>query len=90
MTYAIGRIVIVMSRSVHELIFALLFVAALGLGAFPGMLALACRSIGFLSKTTAEAIEKGEALRAHMDELIATWGEDHPSAIRARGEWSAA
>ena len=56
-TYPLGRAVIVLSRSVHELIFALLFVAALGLGAFPGILALACRSIGFLSKTSAEAIE---------------------------------
>ena len=56
-TYAVGRAIMVLSRSVHELIFALLFVAALGLGAFPGILALACRSIGFLSKTTAEALE---------------------------------
>ena len=56
-TYALGRALMVLSRSVHELIFALLFVAALGLGAFPGILALACRSIGFMSKTTAEALE---------------------------------
>ena len=56
-TYAVGRAIMVLSRSVHELIFALLFVAALGLGAFPGILALACRSIGFMSKTTAEALE---------------------------------
>ena len=56
-TYPLGRAIMVLSRSVHELIYALLFVAALGLGAFPGILALACRSIGFLSKTTAEALE---------------------------------
>ena len=56
-TYPLGRAVIVSSRSIHELIFALLFVSALGLGAFPGILALACRSIGFIAKTTAEAIE---------------------------------
>jgi phosphonate transport system permease protein len=56
-TYPLGRAAMVLSRSVHELIFALVFVAALGLGAFPGILALACRSVGFLSKTTAEAIE---------------------------------
>jgi phosphonate transport system permease protein len=42
---------------VHELIFALIFVSALGLGPLPGMLALAVRSVGFLAKTTAEAIE---------------------------------
>ena len=53
-----GRTLIVLSRSVHELIFALIFVAALGLGALPGILALACRSVGFMAKTTAEAIEQ--------------------------------
>jgi phosphonate transport system permease protein len=56
-SYWAGRMVIVLSRSVHELIFALIFVSALGLGALPGMLALALRSVGFLAKTTAEAIE---------------------------------
>ena len=56
--YLTGRALIVSSRSVHELIFALIFVAALGLGALPGILALACRSVGFLAKTTAEAIEQ--------------------------------
>lgn len=56
--YLTGRTLIVFSRSVHELIFALIFVAALGLGALPGILALACRSVGFLAKTTAEAIEQ--------------------------------
>ena len=56
-TYTVGRAIIVLSRSVHELIFALIFVSALGLGPLPGILALAVRSIGFLAKTTAEAIE---------------------------------
>ena len=56
-TYPIGRGLIVLSRSTHEIIFALLFVSALGLGALPGILALGCRSVGFLAKTTAEAIE---------------------------------
>lgn len=55
--FPIGRGIIVLSRSTHEIIFALIFVAALGLGPLPGIMALACRSIGFMSKTTAEAIE---------------------------------
>jgi len=55
--YLIGRAIIVLSRSVHELIFALIFVSALGLGPLPGIVALGCRSIGFLAKTTSEAIE---------------------------------
>ncbi|MDX1527481.1 MAG: phosphonate ABC transporter, permease protein PhnE [Gammaproteobacteria bacterium] len=57
LTYTIGRAIIVLSRSVHELIFALIFVSALGLGPLPGILALGIRSIGFLAKTTSEAIE---------------------------------
>ena len=57
LTFPVGRGLIVLSRSTHEIIFALIFVAALGLGPLPGILALACRSVGFMSKTTAEAIE---------------------------------
>ncbi len=57
LTYTVGRAIIVLSRSVHELIFALIFVSALGLGPLPGILALGVRSIGFLAKTTSEAIE---------------------------------
>ena len=57
MTYSLGRGIIVLSRSVHELIFALIFVSALGLGPLPGIIALGIRSVGFIAKTTAEAIE---------------------------------
>lgn len=57
LTFPIGRALIIVSRSIHEIIFALIFVAALGLGPLPGIMALACRSVGFMSKTTAEAIE---------------------------------
>ncbi len=67
--YPIGRFLMVLSRSIHEIIWALLFVAAVGLGALPGVLAVAMRSIGFISKITAEAIENidtkpVEAIRA--------------------------
>ena len=57
LTFPIGRAMIVLSRSTHEIIFALIFVSAVGLGPLPGILALGCRSVGFMSKTTAEAIE---------------------------------
>lgn len=56
-SFAAGRLAMAVSRSTHEIIWALLFVSALGLGALPGILALGCRSVGFLAKTTAEAIE---------------------------------
>jgi len=38
-------------------VWGLVFVAAVGLGALAGVLAMAVRSIGFISKTVAEAIE---------------------------------
>lgn len=67
--YPVGRFLMVLSRSIHEIIWALLFVGAVGLGALPGILAVAMRSIGFISKITAEAIENidpkpVEAIRA--------------------------
>lgn len=70
LTFPIGRGLIVLSRSTHEIIFALIFVAALGLGPLPGILALACRSVGFMSKTTAEAIENIE--RGPVEAIEAT------------------
>lgn len=67
--YPVGRFLMVLSRSIHEIIWALLFVGAVGLGALPGILAVAMRSICFISKITAEAIENidpkpVEAIRA--------------------------
>lgn len=56
-TYLLGRTLMTLSRSVHEVVWGLIFVAAVGLGALAGVLAMAVRSIGFISKTVAEAIE---------------------------------
>lgn len=44
-------------RALPELVFALIFVAAVGLGPFAGVLALALHTAGFLGKFYAEAIE---------------------------------
>lgn len=55
--YPIGRFAMTMSRSIHEIVWALIFVSAVGLGSLAGILALAMRSIGFIAKLTAEAIE---------------------------------
>jgi phosphonate transport system permease protein len=44
-------------RTVPEIVFALLFVVAFGLGAMPGVLALAIHSIGALGKLFAEVVE---------------------------------
>ena len=56
-SYAVGRFLMTMSRSVHEIVWGLIFVSAVGLGALAGVLAMAVRSVGFISKTIAEAIE---------------------------------
>ncbi len=44
-------------RAIDALILALFFVSAVGLGPFPGMLALAIHSVGMLGKLFADAIE---------------------------------
>ncbi|MEP9353917.1 phosphonate ABC transporter, permease protein PhnE [Xanthobacter sp. KR7-65] len=44
-------------RTVPELVFALLFVVAFGLGAMPGVLALAIHTMGALGKLFAEVVE---------------------------------
>jgi phosphonate transport system permease protein len=54
----LGRLILVSSRSVNTLIWALLFVAIFGPGAVAGILAITFRSIGFLGKLIGEAIEE--------------------------------
>lgn len=51
-------LVIVSSRSINSLIWALLFVLILGPGVLAGVLAIAVRSIGFVAKLLYEAIEE--------------------------------
>ena len=68
-TYPLARIMMTLSRSVHEIVWALIFVSAVGLGALAGVLAIAARSLGFIAKISAEAIENidpkpVEAIRA--------------------------
>lgn len=55
--YAAARSILNVGRTVPELVLALAFVAAVGLGAFPGTLALALHSVFSLGKVFAEAIE---------------------------------
>jgi len=69
LSYLAARSTMTLSRSVHEIVWGLVFVAAAGLGTLAGVLAMAVRSVGFVSKTVAEAIEDVEegpieALRA--------------------------
>lgn len=64
-----ARIMLVASRSVNSLVWALLFVAVFGPGPLAGTLAIGFRSIGFVGKLLGEAIEQAprgpiEALEA--------------------------
>jgi phosphonate transport system permease protein len=65
----LARLVLVSSRSVNSLVWALLFVGIFGPGALAGTLAIAFRSIGFVGKLLGEALEESppgpiEALQA--------------------------
>ncbi|GMU41184.1 MAG: hypothetical protein AMXMBFR23_20500 [Chloroflexota bacterium] len=57
LVYQAARMVLNWNRAIPDLIFALIFVAAVGLGPFGGVLALGIGSIGFMGKVYAEAIE---------------------------------
>jgi phosphonate transport system permease protein len=55
--YWVARGVIGFARAVPDLVWALFFVTAVGLGPFPGGLALAVHSLGMLGRLFAETIE---------------------------------
>lgn len=59
--YAVARAFITFCRAMPDLLFAVLFVRALGIGVLPGILALALHSIGMLGKLFADAIEQTDA-----------------------------
>ena len=67
--YPLVRMLLVVARSIHEIIWAMLLVACLGFGPLAGMLVLTIDFIGFGSKLLAESIEAAdmrpvEAIRA--------------------------
>lgn len=67
--YYVCRSIIAVSRSLQEIIIAILFVAMFGFGPFAGFLTLSFATIGFLAKLLAEDIEdidesQTEAIRA--------------------------
>ena len=67
--YHLSRLILNVFRSVPDILWALVFVVALGLGPFPGTLALAVHSAGVLGKLYSETLEAVpsrpvEALRA--------------------------
>ncbi|GAB1575877.1 phosphonate ABC transporter, permease protein PhnE [Bordetella petrii] len=79
----LARLILVSSRSVNSLVWALLFIAIFGPGALAGTLAIAFRSIGFVGKLVGEAIE--EAQRGPVEALTATGASK--GAILWYGYW---
>lgn len=57
----LGMFILVSSRSVNVLVWALLFVAIFGDGALAGTITIAVRSIGFMGKLFGEALEECHA-----------------------------
>jgi len=67
--YYTARAVIGFTRAVPDLVWALLFVTAVGLGPFPGGLALGVHSVGMLGRLFAETIEQMDMAPIHAVEL---------------------
>jgi phosphonate ABC transporter permease subunit PhnE len=79
----IGRFILVATRSVHAMVWALFFVAVFGPGALAGTLAIAVHSVGFTGKFLSEAIE--EAKPGPIEALVAAGAS--PLAILIKGYW---
>lgn len=57
-TWIVARFILVASRSINTVVWALVFVAIFGPGPMAGIWAIAARSIGFMGKLIGEAIEE--------------------------------
>jgi phosphonate transport system permease protein len=79
----LAQLILVASRSVNSLVWALLFVAVFGPGPLAGTMAIAFRSIGFVGKLLAEALE--ETSRAPVEALTAA-GAPWPTVL-AKAYW---
>lgn len=76
------KIALALLRSVPVILLALMFVVALGLGAIPGVLAIAIHSIGMLGKLFAEECEAVEpGVWEAMDSAGANWPQKVRYAI---------
>ncbi len=60
--YSFSRILLVLIRGIPELILAIIFVAAIGLGPVAGIFALSIGTAGFLAKLVADSIEEIDPL----------------------------
>jgi phosphonate transport system permease protein len=74
----VARGIIVLCRSFHPVIVAILFVKAVGFGALAGVLALIVASVGFIAKLFAEAIEE---ISLKQIEAVRSTGASFPNII---------
>jgi phosphonate transport system permease protein len=81
----VARVLLVASRSVNSLVWALLFVAVFGPGALAGTFAIAFRSVGFVGKLIGEALE--ETAPGPIEALVAS-GSNKGAQMRY-GFWPA-
>ncbi len=79
----IATFILVATRSINTLLWALLFVAIFGPGALAGMLAIGFHSIGFVGKMLAEALE--DTPPAPIEALRATGAP--AASIFSKGYW---
>ena len=70
----VALMVIVSSRSINSLIWALLLVTVLGPGVLAGIIAIALRSIGFVGKLLYEAIEEADTKQIEAIEATGASG----------------
>ncbi|CAN5571831.1 phosphonate ABC transporter, permease protein PhnE [soil metagenome] len=68
--YALGRSLIIVARSFHPVIVAIIFVKAVGFGPLAGILTLTLYSLGFVGKLLAEAVE--EISKGQVEAIQAT------------------
>lgn len=76
--YFVMRSVVTFIRTVPELVWAIIFVASVGLGPFAGMLAIVVDTIGFCTRFFAEAMEEVDP---GPQEALTALGANRPSII---------
>lgn len=81
-TYRIARELLSFMRAMPDLLLALIFVAAMGLGPLPGALALGVHTAGFLGKFFAESLERVDA---GVIEAVRASGASHTQVVLYAG-----
>lgn len=74
----VGKAILNAIRAIPSIIFAILFVATLGVGPYPGVLAISINSIGMIGKLYAEVIE---SIDMNMVDAIRASGGNRVQAI---------